>query len=126
MRGYRQENLMTRVCTFIVDRRRLFFALFLGLCIFCAFSRSWVQVNDTLTDYLADETETRRGLDLMEQEFTTYGSAKIMVQNVSYPQAQALYERLEPHINRLRDKNGDKRYAEYFEWLCKKIKERHA
>ena len=40
--------------------------------------------------------------------------------------AVRLYERLEPHINRLRDKNGDKRYAEYFEWLCKKIGERHA
>ena len=95
MRRYRQENWMTRACTFIVDRRRLFFALFLALCVFCAFSRNWVQVNDTLTDYLADETETRRGLDLMEQEFTTYGSAQIMVQNVSYPQAQALCERLE-------------------------------
>ena len=95
MKGYKQNNLMTRVCTFIVDRRRLFFVLFLGMCIFCAFSRNWVSVNDTLTDYLADETETRRGLDLMEQEFTTYGSAKIMVQNVSYPQALALLERLE-------------------------------
>ena len=91
----RKSNFMTRFAGFIVDKRKLFFAVFLGLCVFCAFSRNWVQVNDRLTDYLGEETETRRGLELMEREFTTYAVAQIMVQNISYDQADALLPQIE-------------------------------
>ena len=90
-----QNNFMTRLAAFIVDKRKLFFLLFLAVCIFCAFSRSWVVVNDTLTDYLGEETETRRGLELMDREFTTYGSAQIMIQNVSFDQADRLLPQIE-------------------------------
>ena len=91
----RKSNFMTRFAGFIVDKRKLFFAVFLGLCVFCVFSRNWVQVNDRLTDYLGEETETRRGLELMEREFTTYAVAQIMVQNISYDQADALLPQIE-------------------------------
>jgi len=90
-----QNNFMARLAAFIVDKRKLFFLLFLAMCIFCAFSRSWVVVNDTLTDYLGEETETRRGLELMDREFTTYGTAQIMIQNVTYDQAEKLLPQIE-------------------------------
>ena len=95
MENKNETTFMTRLAAFIVDRRKLFFVLFLGMCVFCAFSRSWVQVNDTLTDYLDEETETRRGLDLMDREFTTYATARIMVQNITYDQAEALLPLIE-------------------------------
>ena len=90
-----KQNFMTRIATFIVDRRKFFFAIFLLLCVFCAFSRNWVEVDDLLTDYLGEETETRQGLELMNREFTTYATAQIMVQNVSFEQASALLPLIE-------------------------------
>ena len=95
MQNNNQPNFMTRLAAFIVDKRRLFFFLFAAMCIFCAFSFRWVRVNETLTDYLGEETETRRGIELMDREFTTYATAQIMVQNITYDQASAMLPRIE-------------------------------
>ncbi len=48
-----------------------------------------------MSHYLPDSTETKQGLDLMEQEFVTYGTCNIMVANVSYEQAQSIGRDLE-------------------------------
>jgi len=83
---------MTRVATFIVDKRNLIFLL-VGIAIaFSVFSRSWVTVENDLTAYLPAGSSTKEGLDVMEQQFITYGSAKIMVANVSYGEAEALFD----------------------------------
>ena len=91
---------MTRVATFIVDKRNLIFLL-VGIAIaFSVFSRSWVTVENDLTAYLPAGSSTKEGLDVMEQQFITYGSAKIMVANVSYGEAEALFYEIEkmPHV----------------------------
>ena len=85
---------MERVAAVIVDKRNVFFLLFAAAAIFCAFSRNWVRVCDDITAYLPDHTETRKGLDLMEQEFTTFGTAKVMVANITYEKALELQEDL--------------------------------
>ena len=54
-----------------------------------------VKVNNDLTTYLPDTTETRRGLDLMDSEFTTYGSARILICNVTFDEAQKLADQVE-------------------------------
>ena len=95
MKSESKASGMEKVATFIVDKKVFFIALFLAAAIFCAFSRNWVQVNESLTDYLPEETETRQGVDLMEREFVTYSTADVMVQNVTYDQAVALQEQLE-------------------------------
>ena len=95
MKSESKASGMEKVATFIVDKKIFFIALFLAAAIFCAFSRNWVQVNESLTDYLPEETETRQGVDLMEREFVTYSTADVMIQNVTYDQAVALQEQLE-------------------------------
>ena len=95
MDNRKQTSFMERLAALIVDRRGVIFFVFLAAAIFCVFSRSWVQVNDDLTAYLPDTTETRRGLTLMEEEFTTFGTAQVMVENITYDQALAMQERLE-------------------------------
>ena len=95
MEKKRQMSLMEKIASVIVDKRNILFLAFLAAAIFCAFSRNWVQVNDSLTDYLPENTETRQGLELMEREFVTFGTAEIMVQNITYEQAQALCEKIE-------------------------------
>lgn len=86
---------MLTICGFIVDKRNLFFLLFGILIIFSAVSRNWVSVENSMSHYLPDSTETKQGLDLMEQEFITYGTCDVMVANISYEQAVSIERKLE-------------------------------
>ena len=85
---------LEKLSGFIVDKRNIVFFIFFLLAVFCAFSRQWVKVNDSITDYLGEDTETRIGLELMDREFVTFGTAKVMVENISFDQAEALSERI--------------------------------
>ena len=89
------NQAMVKICGFIVDKRNLFFLLFGILIIFSAVSRNWVNVENSMSHYLPDSTETKQGLDLMEQEFITYGTCDVMVANVSYEQAESIERDLE-------------------------------
>ena len=93
--GGEKQSPIQRAAAFIVDKRKAFYLLYIGLSIFCVFSSKWVSVNDDLTSYLPGETETRRGLTAMEAEFVTFGSSRVLVDNVSYAQAEGLASRLE-------------------------------
>ena len=90
-----KPSALERVAAFIVDKRKAFYLIYIGLAIFCVFSSGWVRVNNELTDYLSEDTETRRGLTLMEEQVVTYGSNRILVDNLPYAQALELAERLE-------------------------------
>lgn len=83
----RHGSIMESVATFIVDKRNVVFLVFIGLAIFSAFSRGWVKVCNDITAYLPDNTETRQGLNLMEEEFMTFATAQVMVTNITYDQA---------------------------------------
>ncbi len=88
-------DFMLKAATFIVDRRNLFFLLFGIAIIFSLVSMNWVKVENELSAYLPDTTETSQGLDLMEEQFITYGTAKVMVTNIPYEEAYTLYEKIE-------------------------------
>ena len=85
-----KQSPMERVAAFIVDKRKAFYLMYIGIAIFCVFSSGWVAVNDDLTSYLPDTTETRQGLTIMDEEFVTFGTSRIMVDNISYSQAEHL------------------------------------
>ncbi len=84
------QGFITKICAFIVDKRNLFFLIFALLAIFSAFSKNWVNVENSLSYYLPDTTETKKGIDLMAEEFVTYGKCTFMVANVSYEQGERL------------------------------------
>ena len=90
----KDNSFMMKLATLIVDKRKGFYLIFIVLCVFCVLSMNRVKVNNDLTTYLPDTTETRRGLDLMEEQFTTYGTARILVCNVTYDEAQQLADRI--------------------------------
>lgn len=90
-----KRDPMRLVATFIVERRALFYIVFLAALIFCALSVGRVQINSDITAFLPAETETRRGLSIMEAEFKAYGSARVMVSNISYDRAEQLAEEIE-------------------------------
>ncbi|WP_294807065.1 RND family transporter [uncultured Gemmiger sp.] len=88
-------NAMEKLASFIVDKRNLFFLLYIFALIFCAVATGWVKVENDITTYLPDTTETRQGLTVMNDNFITYGSARVMVSNISYDTALDLQEVIE-------------------------------
>ena len=88
-------SFMERLASLIVDRRNAFLAIFFVLILYAALSVSKVHVNDEITDYLAEDSETRQGLAVMEEEFTTFGSAQILIANIPYDRALELARELE-------------------------------
>lgn len=91
----KSEDFMMKLARFIVDKRKAIYLVFLAAVIFCGASISKVRVNDDITSYLPAETETRRGLSLMEEEFTTLGSGQLMLTNITLEQAQTLADAIE-------------------------------
>lgn len=103
-----------KAAAFIVDRRKGFYLVYILLLVFCIFSSGWVSVNNTITDYLPSDTETRRGLTLMDDEFTTYATAEVMIDNISYGDAEVLCDELEDiqGIKEIAFDDSDSHYAD--------------
>ena len=61
-----KSSPLMKICAFIVDKRNLFFLIYIILIIFSIFSSNWVSVENDLSEYLSDDTETRQTMDMME------------------------------------------------------------
>ena len=86
---------MEKLAAFIVDKRNLFFLLYIFALIFSVIASGWVKVEDDITTYLPDTTETRQGLTVMNDNFVTYGTANVMVSNITYDTALDLQAQIE-------------------------------
>jgi len=85
---------LRKIAELIVKQRKLLFILFAAAAVGCLFTISKVNVVNELTEYLPEETETRQGVDIMDEEFVTFGTAKVMIDNISYQEACVLVEGL--------------------------------
>lgn len=94
MNERKQGGLIEKLAAFIVDKRNLFFALYIFAMVFCVFSINWVTVENDVTTYLPEEVETRQGIEAMNENFATFGTGKIMVANIAYETAEEIYEQL--------------------------------
>ena len=83
-------TFMEKLSTFIVDKRSLIFLITIIGLLFSAVSRSWVEVENDLTYYLPDDSQTKQALAVMDEEFITYGTAEVMAANVTPAQAEKL------------------------------------
>jgi len=92
----RQEknSFMEKVAQFIVDKRNLFFLLYIAALIFCIFSMNWKNVETDVTLYLNENSETRQGLATMNEHFAMFSQARVMVSNVTFEEAAALYQQI--------------------------------
>ena len=54
----------------------------------------WVNIEGDVTKYLPEDTETRQGLNAMNENFVTIGTAQIMVSNITYETAETLYNQI--------------------------------
>ncbi len=85
---------MKLVATGIVNARFVILAVFAVVCVYCVLSIGKVKVNDDLTAFLPDTTETRKGLTIMEDEFLTYGTADVMISNITCQIAEDLADEI--------------------------------
>lgn len=88
-------SFFEKLATFIVDKRNLFFLLYIFAFIFCIFSMNWVAVENDVTTYLPEDTETRQGIVAMNENFLTCGTASVMVANITYETAQDIRGKIE-------------------------------
>ena len=88
-------SIMKTIASAIVKYRFFIMAIFLAAALYCGMSISKVKVNEDITAFLPEDTETRQGLTVMEDEFITYGTANIMISNITYETAEKLAAQIE-------------------------------
>lgn len=86
---------MNKIARFIVNQRKYIFVLFIGLIAYCIWGMGQVKIEYDITSYLPSNTDTKQALDIMDEEFVTFGTATIMLRNISLDDAMALHDEIE-------------------------------
>ncbi len=108
----KKQTPIEKIAALIVDKRKAFYLFYIIAGIFCAIATGWTQVNNDITSYLPDTSETRVGLDLMNDQFITYGSGSIMLENVTFEKAEEIAAELEKidGVTTVKVENDEDRY----------------
>lgn len=85
---------MHGLAKFIVQKRILFFVVFALILVYCVICIPKVRVEYDITTYLPADTDTARALDIMDDEFVTYGTTTVMVKNITYDNAKKLRDEI--------------------------------
>ena len=92
MNEKKSGSFLEKTAEFIIAKRNLFFLLYIFAAIFCIFSMGWVNVENDVTTYLPEDTETRQGIVAMNENFASIATAQVMVSNVTYETAEQIYD----------------------------------
>ena len=90
----KSNGFMDRLAAFIVDKRNLFFLLYIFALLFSLLSMNWVEVENDVTRYLPEDTETRQGIEAMNANFVAAATARVMVSNITYEEALDISEQI--------------------------------
>lgn len=86
---------MTKFYRRIVNHQKLIISIFLALFAVCAVCKQFVTVNYDMNDYLPPDSASTQALDCMNQEYDGgIPNARVMVQDVSVPEALEYKENL--------------------------------
>ncbi len=86
----------------MIDKRKIILLVFVILSVVCAIVSQNVKINDDITKYLPSSSETRIGMDKMEDEFDVEeasSSFHIMFQGLTEEEKQDIYHKLETEEN---------------------------
>lgn len=86
---------MKKLTNFIVNKKNYIIVLFIALIAYCIWGMGQVKIEYDITSYLPSNTDTKQALDIMEEEFVTFGTTKIMLRNISFEDALALHDEIE-------------------------------
>ncbi|HLS52632.1 MAG TPA: MMPL family transporter, partial [Tissierellaceae bacterium] len=88
-------SLLDHFVNFVIDRRKLVLFLYIIAVIFSIFSMGWVEVEEDIIHYLSENSNTRQGLEIMDQELKSPGMADVMISNISYSRVEKIIEEVE-------------------------------
>lgn len=89
------NNFLYKLSELVVDKRNLVFLVVIIGLIFSVFSSSWVEVENDLSAFLPDGSPSKEGLDVMDEQFVTYGTAGVMISTISISEAWDVKEKIE-------------------------------
>ena len=92
---YSKNKKMKKIANFIVNHRNFIMVLFLIVIVYCVWGMGQVQIEYSITTYLPAKTDTKQALDIMDKEFVTFGTATLMIRNISFEDAQTLHDEIE-------------------------------
>ncbi|WP_313186503.1 efflux RND transporter permease subunit [Lacrimispora sp.] len=90
----KDKSLFDRIVHIIVFKGKEIEIFFFLTAIICAICFPFVKVNYDLSKYLPQFAQTKQALDVMEDEFGYPGMARIMVEDVSLPEAQKIRQQI--------------------------------
>lgn len=89
-----KQSFMLKISSFIVKKRAFIFLFYIFAVVFSVIAMGWVHVENDVTVYLPDDTETRQGLVVMNENFVASGMAQVMVSNITVDTAWEIHEKL--------------------------------
>lgn len=85
---------MKKFASWIVRFRKYILMVFIALAGYSIWGWTQTKVEYELSNYLPETTDTYRALDIMDDQFYTFGSTYVMVKNVSYEEAEDLSDQI--------------------------------
>lgn len=79
MKKNNKKGFLVSLGDFITNYRYILLGIFLVLFVIGLININNVKINESIVSYLPNDTETRIGMDLMEEEFGTLSSIQVMV-----------------------------------------------
>lgn len=89
-----KKGFLVALGDFITNHRYFFLVLFLGMTVFGVFNINKVGINNSIISYLPDDTETKQGVEIMEEEFGSLTTIRLMVSEVALDEADKLAGKL--------------------------------
>ena len=83
-----------KISSFIVKYSKIILVLFIAMIVYSVLSINKVNIEYSVTSYLPLETDTKKALDIMDEEFITYGTSTILIRNITYEDAYRLKEEI--------------------------------
>ena len=110
---------MKKFASFIVRFRKYIMMIFLGLAVYAAWGWTKSTIEYDITSYLPKTSDTAKALEIMDDQFYTYGSTYIMVKNVSYEEGDTINQEIAeiPGVKSTEYYNTE----EYYKDSCAKI-----
>lgn len=85
---------MKRFADFVVKHRTIIMLLFVAIVIYSLWGMGQVEVEYDIAMYLPQDTDTRRAIAIMDEEFEDIGASSLIIENITFEEADSLYERI--------------------------------
>jgi predicted RND superfamily exporter protein len=86
--------ILERLAEFIIGRRKILMGLFTLITLVSILLIPGVRINYNLSSYLPDDMGTKKAMEIMEQEFSLSGMARVMVEDISVAEIADLKSRI--------------------------------